>query len=61
MVILGGERSSEQASLLRQVRDALEAGVAGLAFGRNIWSHADPAAITRHLQAAVHPDFSRSG
>jgi len=61
VVILGGERASDDASLLRQVHDALEAGVAGLAFGRNIWSQADPAAITRRLHAAVHPNFSGNG
>lgn len=55
VVILGGERASDTDSLLRQVRDALGAGVAGVAFGRNIWSHADPCAITRRLVEVVHP------
>jgi DhnA family fructose-bisphosphate aldolase class Ia len=36
------------------VRDALSAGVAGVAFGRNIWSHPDPAAITARLVDAIH-------
>jgi DhnA family fructose-bisphosphate aldolase class Ia len=54
VVILGGERASDEASLLRQVRDALDAGVAGVAFGRNIWSHADPAGITARLVEAIH-------
>ncbi|HEY1297235.1 MAG TPA: hypothetical protein VGJ60_29505 [Chloroflexota bacterium] len=56
VVILGGDRTSDEDALLRQVRDALSAGVAGVAFGRNIWSHPDPAAITRRLVAVVHPD-----
>jgi len=56
VVILGGDRTSDEDALLRQVRDALAAGVAGVAFGRNIWSHPDPTAITRRLVAAVHPD-----
>jgi len=55
VVILGGDRTSDEESLLQQVRDALSAGVAGVAFGRNIWSHADPAAITRRLVEVVHP------
>jgi DhnA family fructose-bisphosphate aldolase class Ia len=58
VVILGGERSADEASLLQQVRDALGAGVAGVAFGRNIWSHADPAAISRRLVEVVHPAVS---
>jgi fructose-bisphosphate aldolase, class I len=55
VVILGGERAADEASLLRQVREALSAGVAGIAFGRNIWSHAEPAAIAARLVGAVHP------
>jgi DhnA family fructose-bisphosphate aldolase class Ia len=56
VVILGGDRTSDEHSLLRQVRDALSAGVAGVAFGRNIWSHPNPADITRRLVQVVHPD-----
>jgi 2-amino-4,5-dihydroxy-6-oxo-7-(phosphooxy)heptanoate synthase len=55
VVILGGDRVADEAGLLRQVRDALSAGVAGVAFGRNIWSHADPASITARLVEAIHP------
>lgn len=54
VVILGGDKASDEDSLLRQVRDALSAGVSGVAFGRNIWSHADPAAITARLVEVVH-------
>jgi DhnA family fructose-bisphosphate aldolase class Ia len=54
VVILGGERTSDEAGLLAQVRDALSAGVAGVAFGRNIWSHTDPGEITRKLVGLVH-------
>jgi fructose-bisphosphate aldolase / 2-amino-3,7-dideoxy-D-threo-hept-6-ulosonate synthase len=55
VVILGGERAADEAGLLGQVIDALAAGVAGVAFGRNIWSHSDPGSITRKLTAVVHP------
>jgi DhnA family fructose-bisphosphate aldolase class Ia len=55
VIILGGERATDEAGLLRQVQDALHAGVAGVAFGRNIWSHADPAAMTARLVTAIHP------
>jgi len=58
VVILGGERSADEASLLRQVDDALSAGVAGVAFGRNIWSHPDPSGITTRLVHAVHPKLA---
>jgi DhnA family fructose-bisphosphate aldolase class Ia len=56
VVILGGDRTSNEDALLGQVHDALAAGVSGIAFGRNIWSHPDPGAITRRLVAEVHPD-----
>jgi DhnA family fructose-bisphosphate aldolase class Ia len=56
IVILGGERASDEAALLRQVADALSAGVRGVAFGRNIWSHADPAGMTARLVEALHGD-----
>src|SRR5207302_5502585 len=54
VIILGGDRQSDEDSLVRQVREALSAGVAGVAFGRNIWSHPDPAAITARLVEVVH-------
>src|SRR5947209_8115108 len=60
VVILGGDRAADDGSLLRQVRDALDAGVSGVAFGRNIWSHADPAAITGRLLEVVHPRAART-
>jgi DhnA family fructose-bisphosphate aldolase class Ia len=56
VVILGGDRASDEDSLLGQVRDALSAGVSGVAFGRNIWSHADPAGITSRLVDVIHGD-----
>ncbi len=55
VIILGGERVRDEDSLISQVQDALRAGVAGVAFGRNIWGHADPAAITRRLHGVIHP------
>jgi DhnA family fructose-bisphosphate aldolase class Ia len=60
VIILGGERAPDEASLLAQVRDAFTAGIAGVAFGRNIWSHPDPAAITRRLVEVVHPQRARA-
>jgi DhnA family fructose-bisphosphate aldolase class Ia len=55
VVILGGERAPDDDTLLRQVTDAFTAGISGVAFGRNIWSHTDPAAITARLVHVVHP------
>ncbi len=54
VIILGGERAVDDEALLRQVADAFSVGVAGVAFGRNIWSHTEPGAITRRLVEVVH-------
>ena len=54
VIILGGERAGDEDALIDQVRAALSAGVAGVAFGRNIWSHPDPATRTARLVEAVH-------
>src|SRR5258708_18354686 len=55
VVILGGDRAPDEESLLRQGREALRAGVSWAAFGRNIWSHSDPAGISSRLVEVVHP------
>ena len=54
VIILGGARAADDDCLVRQVDEALAAGVAGIAFGRNIWGHPDPAAITARLAEVVH-------
>lgn len=54
VVVLGGEKFEHERLLLEAVAGALEAGVAGVAIGRNIWRHRDPAGMTRALVALVH-------
>ena len=58
VIILGGEKAKDDEALVRQVRQAMDAGVAGVAFGRNIWSAADPAGITAKLVRAIHPTLA---
>ena len=53
VVILGGSKQTPE-QLLAQVREALAAGAAGVAVGRNLWQHPDPAAMTRALVEVVH-------
>jgi DhnA family fructose-bisphosphate aldolase class Ia len=55
VIILGGARAQEEEGLVSEVIAALSAGVSGIAFGRNIWSAADPAAITSRLAGLIHP------
>jgi DhnA family fructose-bisphosphate aldolase class Ia len=56
VIVLGGERAANDDGLLAGVRAALEAGAAGVAIGRNIWQHAQPAAIAALLRQAVHDE-----
>jgi len=52
VIILGGARSEKP--IAGQVADAIRAGAAGIAFGRNIWSTPDPEAAVRSFVAAIH-------
>jgi DhnA family fructose-bisphosphate aldolase class Ia len=54
LVVLGGEKAAGERALFEAVAGALEAGAAGVAIGRNVWQHPDPAAMTRALVALVH-------
>jgi DhnA family fructose-bisphosphate aldolase class Ia len=61
VLILGGARANDDESLMHQVSDALAAGGAGVAFGRNLWGHADPAGITARLVSIVHASAPTNG
>ncbi|HET9809119.1 MAG TPA: hypothetical protein VFQ66_05435 [Candidatus Limnocylindria bacterium] len=52
VIILGGAKSERPVAT--QVADAIRAGGAGIAFGRNIWSTSDPEAATRSFVEAIH-------
>jgi DhnA family fructose-bisphosphate aldolase class Ia len=56
VVILGGEKSTED-QVLQTTKMALQAGAAGVAFGRNIWKHDNPKEMLRLLRASIHPGF----
>jgi fructose-bisphosphate aldolase, class I len=54
VVILGGPRMENAEAVVDTARRAVRAGGAGVAFGRNIFQHADPAAMIRRLRTVVH-------
>jgi len=58
VIVLGGAALGNDRALLAMVREALDAGAVGIAIGRNVWQHADPAKIARQLHALVHRDLS---
>ena len=53
-MIQGGARKGCDAEVLSTVQDAVRAGGAGTAVGRNLWQHADPAGFAAVLGAAIH-------
>ena len=55
VIVLGGA-ASDEAGILRMVEDAISAGAAGVAIGRNVWQHPQPALMLRRLHAIVHED-----
>jgi DhnA family fructose-bisphosphate aldolase class Ia len=54
VVVLGGERDSDERALLMGIHAAMRAGASGAAIGRNIWGHASPARMTAAIAAIVH-------
>lgn len=52
IVIAGGMKKGD-ADLLAQIKMALQAGVAGVAIGRNIWQHAKPVEMTKKIQNVI--------
>lgn len=58
VVVLGGAAMGDDKGLLTFVRNAMDAGASGVAIGRNVWQHADPASMAAALSAVVHEDVS---
>ena len=58
VIVLGGAAMGDDAAMFKMVRDAMDAGAAGIAIGRNVWQHAEPAKVARSMQMLVHEDAS---
>lgn len=54
LVVLGGEKSGDDRAVLESTAAAIHAGAAGVAIGRNVWQHWEPAGMVRALVAIVH-------
>ena len=52
-VVVAGGLKTDQKTLLKQVRDAMSAGVTGLAIGRNIWQAKEPLEITKKIKKVI--------
>ncbi len=54
VVISGGPRCDTLLECMEMTRQGMDAGAAGITYGRNIWQHEYPAAVLRGLRAIVH-------
>jgi class I fructose-bisphosphate aldolase len=54
VLIAGGEKMDSDRAVLEMVAHSLEAGGAGVFFGRNVWQHAAPGRMVRALRALIH-------
>ena len=54
VIVLGGAAMNDDRELLTMVRNAMDAGAAGIAIGRNVWQHESPPKMAAALQAVVH-------
>lgn len=53
VVLSGGPKTKTEEEFLAQVQEAITAGAAGIAVGRNIWQHPDPLAISRKIHQII--------
>jgi len=58
VIVLGGLKMKTDRQALQVVKDSMEAGAAGVAFGRNIWQNNDPEGITRAIAGIIHEDWT---
>ena len=57
VILAGGDLTCDRGSLFGAVAVAMSSGASGVAFGRNVWSAADPAGTVSELARIVHrPD-----
>jgi DhnA family fructose-bisphosphate aldolase class Ia len=58
VVILGGAKRGNERDMLADIKQAVDAGAAGVAIGRNIFQADDPEAMTAAVAAVVHQEAS---
>lgn len=58
VVILGGSKKVPERQLLQEIKDAMEAGGAGVAMGRNIWGNENPVRYAAAIAKLIHENCS---
>ena len=54
VAVAGGDRCKTPREFLQMTRDVMDAGGAGVTYGRFVWSYPDPAAMIRALGKVIH-------
>jgi len=54
VIVAGGSKAESDLAFLKTVEDAISAGAAGVATGRNVFQHKDPEGIVRAVADIVH-------
>lgn len=54
VVISGGAKCNTLLDCMEMTYQGMQAGAAGVTYGRNIWQHDHPAAVVRGLRAIIH-------
>ena len=58
VLIAGGPKMETSKQVLETVKGMIDAGGAGIFFGRNIWQYRDPTAMVRALRKIIHEGAS---
>lgn len=58
VVVSGGPKLDRLEDVFRMTRDAMDAGAAGVTYGRNVWQRQDAAQIIAALKAIIHDGAS---
>jgi fructose-bisphosphate aldolase / 2-amino-3,7-dideoxy-D-threo-hept-6-ulosonate synthase len=58
VVIAGGPKSKTTKEILQTAHESLQAGCAGLSFGRNVFQHENPTLMVKAVSAIVHKGAS---
>ncbi len=53
VVLAGGAKVENDLEILKLASDVMEAGAAGVTFGRNVFQHRDPTLIVRAIRRVV--------
>lgn len=56
VTIMGGAKMDTDREILETVKGSIDGGGSGVSFGRNIFQHQDPTAITRAIAMVIHEE-----